>query len=135
MELKATSKKISFLFVEFVDYSVVGIYLNDILCVVVFVVVFPTRFGKSFPCCVMPSHLGRSRLPPSPFQITPELFRVDQNSLQSNASGHSYYLELSCFVRDCASAVVGKVVGIDRGVVGSILRGRYSFRCLSATAI
>ena len=72
MEMKATSKKISFLLVEFVDYSVVGMYLKDILCVVVFVVVFPTRFGKSFPCCVMPSHLGRSRLPPSPFLLIVE---------------------------------------------------------------
>ena len=43
-------------------------HINDILCVVV----FPTRFGNSFSCCVMPSHSGRSRLPPSPFLLIAE---------------------------------------------------------------
>ena len=39
------------------------VHIKDILRVVV----FPKRFGKSFPCCVTTSHLGRSRLPLSPF--------------------------------------------------------------------
>jgi hypothetical protein len=63
------------------------------------------------------------------------LFGFVQNPLCRSGSGHFYCLLLSCFVHDCTSAVVGKVVGIDRGVVGSILRGRYSFRCYLETAI
>ena len=63
------------------------------------------------------------------------LFRVVQNPLQCNGSGYFYCLALSCTVRDCASAVVGKVVGSDTGVVGATLHGRYSFRCHSLTAI
>ena len=55
---------------------------------------------------------------PSPFLQHPELFRVLQNSLRCNGSGHFYCLELSCFVRDCASAVLGKVLGIDQQVLG-----------------
>ena len=38
--------------------NVVGIYLNDNLSVLVFVVVSPTRFGKSFSCCVLEPSLG-----------------------------------------------------------------------------
>ena len=61
---------------------------------------------------------------PSPFLQHSEFFMVVQNQLQSNGSGHFYCLALSCFVRDCASVVLGKVLGIDEQVLGINIRVR-----------
>ena len=61
---------------------------------------------------------------PSPFQLHPDLFRVVQNPLQRNGSGRFYCLALSCSVRDCVSAVLGKVLGIDEQVLGINIRVR-----------
>ena len=79
---------------------------------------------KSVPCHPSSSFSDLYGLPPSPFLQHPELFRVVQNPLQRNGSGHFYCLELSCFVRDCASAVLGKVLGIDEQVLGINIRVR-----------
>ena len=54
----------------------------------------------------------------------PDLFRVVQNPLQRNGSGRFYCLALSCFVRDCASAVLGNVLCIDEQVLGINIRVR-----------
>ena len=64
------------------------------------------------------------RIPPSPFLQHPESFGVVQNPLQRNGSGRFYCLPLSCFVRDCASAVLGNVLGIDEQVLGINIRVR-----------